>query len=81
MQIPSYSTLRPPRHLCGCFHNFHHGHFVSDVKQFFFPRMNFHRNRLGLSNFRKINPVSTRVELCCLALVGVVWLGKALCSF
>ncbi|KAF8592337.1 hypothetical protein K439DRAFT_1400057 [Ramaria rubella] len=33
---------------------------------------------LVLSNFRKINPVSTRLELCCLALVGTVWLALGL---
>jgi len=33
---------------------------------------------LVLSNLRKINPVSTRVELCCLAVIGTVWLALGL---
>ena len=32
--------------------------------------------RLVLSNLRKINPVSTRVELCCLSGIGIIWLGE-----
>jgi hypothetical protein len=50
--------------------------YVWSIEFILFTHPSICSNRLVLSNFRKINPVSTRIELGCLGVVGTVWLGE-----